>query len=150
MSSETTVVIVAVVVVVLLGLAAVGKRDRCPMCTLRNSPCVSQATHIANVGDPLFNVREASKQCLALEDHLENAQKRCMDCIRKHFLLIELFLEEAIGLDRTGRYQSLLQDKPERVRRIIAGFNARHDYIATAQQVRELRKQFVKESFEIN
>ena len=119
---------------------------KCPICMRHQKHCESE--HIANVGNPLFNVREAAKQCLALEDHLENSNKRCVDCIRKHFLLIEMFLEEAIGLDRWSRYQMLLNGKPERVRRIIADFNARHDFIATSQAVRDLRKEFVQKSFE--
>lgn len=50
--------------------------------------------------DPEFNMREVSKQCLLLEDHLNNKRKRCFDCIRKHFLIIDGFLEEAVSLEK--------------------------------------------------
>lgn len=49
--------------------------------------------------DPRFNMREAAKQCLLLEDHLNNTKKRCYDCIRKHFLTIDGLLEEAVSLE---------------------------------------------------
>ncbi len=52
--------------------------------------------------DPKFNMREAAKQCLLLEDHLNNTKKRCFDCIRKHFLIIDGFLEEAISLEKNN------------------------------------------------
>ena len=52
--------------------------------------------------DPKFNMREAAKQCLLLEDHLNNTKKRCFDCIRKHFLTIDGFLEEAISLEKNN------------------------------------------------
>jgi hypothetical protein len=53
--------------------------------------------------DPRFNMREAAKQCLLLEDHLNNVKKRCYDCIRKHFLLVDGLLEEAVGLEKDNR-----------------------------------------------
>ena len=48
---------------------------------------------------PQFNMREVTKQCLLLEDHLNNVEKQCPDCIRKHFLIIDAYLEEAVGLE---------------------------------------------------
>lgn len=50
--------------------------------------------------DPEFNMREVAKQCLLLEDHMNNNKKRCLDCIRKHFLIIDGLLEEAISLEK--------------------------------------------------
>lgn len=53
--------------------------------------------------DPKFNMRETSKQCLLLEDHLNNKKKRCFDCIRKHFLTVDGFLEEAVSLEKDNK-----------------------------------------------
>lgn len=50
--------------------------------------------------DPRFNMREVAKQCLLLEDHLNNKKKRCLDCIKKHFLIIDGLLEEAVSLEK--------------------------------------------------
>lgn len=107
------------------------------------------STKLVSVGNPLFNAREAAKQIVLLEQHLEQPELRCMDCIRKHFLTIEGLLEEAIGLDRAGRYQSLFQNKPERVRAIIAEFNNRKDYLRAAQKMRDIRKELVNASFDM-
>jgi hypothetical protein len=64
--------------------------------------------------DPRFNMREAAKQCLLLEDHLNNTKKRCYDCIRKHFLIIDGFLEEAVSLEKDNlirdHYRKLFLD----------------------------------------
>lgn len=50
--------------------------------------------------DPKFNMREVAKQCLLLEDHLNNKKKRCIDCIKKHFLMIDGLLEESVSLEK--------------------------------------------------
>lgn len=43
-------------------------------------------------------MREIIKQCVLLEDHLFQVQKRCKDCVRKHFLTIEALAEECVTL----------------------------------------------------
>ena len=43
---------------------------------------------------PYHNAREVIKQLAMLEDHLNNADKRCTDCIHKHFLTSEGLAEE--------------------------------------------------------
>lgn len=60
--------------------------------------------------DPKFNMRESSKQCLLLEDHLNNSKKRCFDCIRKHFLIIDGLLEEAISLEKDNTQRNHYRD----------------------------------------
>jgi len=46
-----------------------------------------------------FNLREACKQLVLLEDHLNQPRKRCKDCIRKHFLTLEALFEEGASLN---------------------------------------------------
>jgi hypothetical protein len=53
--------------------------------------------------DPAFNMREILKQMILLEDHLVQTEKRCRDCINKHFLAIEALAEEAITLSSPAR-----------------------------------------------
>ena len=60
--------------------------------------------------DPRFNMRETAKQCLLLEDHLNNKNKRCEDCIRKHFLTIDGFLEEAVSLEKDNAKRDYYRD----------------------------------------
>jgi hypothetical protein len=58
-------------------------------------------TNLLPILDPRFNLREASKHMILLEDHLFQPGRRCRDCCCKHMLTIEAFLEEAITLDKT-------------------------------------------------
>ena len=55
--------------------------------------------------DPKFNLREAAKNCILLEDHLFHSGKQCSDCIKKHCLMIEGFLEEGITLDKKNEHK---------------------------------------------
>ena len=54
--------------------------------------------------DPRFNLKEVAKNSILLEDHLFQITRQCNDCIKKHCLMIEGFLEEAITLDKNKEY----------------------------------------------
>ncbi len=69
--------------------------------------------------DPRFNLREATKNMILLEDHLFHQGKRCQDCILKHCLTIEGFLEEGITLDKTREYSGILNDSLTKFREIF-------------------------------
>lgn len=60
------------------------------------------------VMEPMFNVREAAKNMLLLEDHLTCPRKRCRDCIIKHFALIEAYAEEGCSLNDGAAFAPLL------------------------------------------
>ena len=47
------------------------------------------------VSDPRYNMQQIIKQSILLEEHLTNKNKRCRDCITKHFLHIIGLSEEA-------------------------------------------------------
>ena len=47
------------------------------------------------VSDPVYNMHQIVKQSILLEEHLTNKNKRCRDCITKHFLHIIGLAEEA-------------------------------------------------------
>lgn len=56
--------------------------------------------------NPMFNLREVAKHLILLEDHLFHSGKRCTQCIIKHLLTIEAFLEEAVTLDKEQKHIS--------------------------------------------
>jgi hypothetical protein len=124
-------------------------RRRCPHCQhqLAYAADHHHPVPLADLGNPLYNVREATKNIVCLEKHLENPDERCVDCISKHFLLIEGLLEEAVGLDTHHRYVALLSDKPYRLRAVARKFVDTNNYLQTAQELRELRKYLVAASF---
>jgi len=89
------------------------------------------------------NLREACKQMVLLEDHLNQPQKRCPDCIRKHFLTIEALFEEGISLDK-GDTMEYLEGKPEHLRVLFSLWASEHDPLLIAGLLREIRKPLVK------
>lgn len=72
-----------------------------------SSKCSSK--HIDPVNEPEYNVQEAIKQVLLLEQHLAEKAKYCKSCCTKHFLLIEALLEEGVWMSckRCAEYPKL-------------------------------------------
>ncbi len=89
--------------------------------------------------EPLYNVREAAKQLLMLEDHLLHVEKRCDDCIKKHFLTAEALLEEAIALDEQSE-QGWLPDVVPQLRALWSRYIQGDDKPKLMQAVRGVRK----------
>ena len=54
--------------------------------------------------DPLFNMREMCKEFTLLEDHLNQPDMQCHDCINKHLMKCEALAEEALSLDNQNQY----------------------------------------------
>jgi hypothetical protein len=103
---------------------------------------------LSKILDPRFNLREAAKNLILLEDHLFHSLKRCNDCIKKHCLLIEGFLEEGITLDKTGEYtQELIKSLNEFSilfqkisTKMMESVLTDHDCMEIAQELRKIRK----------
>ena len=105
---------------------------------------------------PLFNLREVCKQMSLLEDHLNNARKRCPDCIRKHFLTIEALFEEAVSLDKDFEYRENLDGKAQEIRDLQGAWldcrgtkTEDKDYLMIAQALRAMRKDFAPVCFDV-
>ena len=105
---------------------------------------------------PLYNLREVCKQMSLLEDHLNNARKRCPDCIRKHFLTIEALFEEAVSLDKDFQYGEHLEGKAQEMRDLQGAWldcrgkkTEGKDYLMIAQALRVIRKSFAPECFDV-
>jgi len=111
---------------------------------------------ILPVMSPLFNLREICKQSVLLEDHLNNPRKRCPDCIRKHFLTIEAFYEEALSLDKNFQYAEYLDGKAEMMRDLQGRWLDCKDtkkYSSTcgqiSQELRAIRKEYAPLCFDV-
>jgi hypothetical protein len=115
-----------------------------------DSATCKSCTDLLPVLDPMYNMREICKQLILLEDHLFQKEKRCHDCICKHFLTIEALAEEAITLDKHQKYTEL-NDIPTKVRKITKKYITNHkdtaQHAITAQELRELRKSMMQKSF---
>ena len=57
--------------------------------------CTTTCDSLDPVSDPQYNMQQIIKQSILLEEHLTNKNKRCRDCITKHFLHIIGLAEEA-------------------------------------------------------
>lgn len=123
------------------------KRNAAPSCA--GGSCAG-AKGLDPILDPKFNLREVAKHMILLEDHLFQPGRRCDDCINKHRLTLEAFLEEAITLDATGEYRDtinstlasfrqIMREWVDKVRRNPVG-DVDSVYFATAQKLRSLRK----------
>ena len=96
----------------------------------------------------LSNLREISKQCILLEDHLSQKEKSCTDCIIKHFLTLEALSEEAITLDIENKQD--IKDLPTKFRDLQKQWykkeKTNHDI---SQNIRKIRKNIMINSFPI-
>ena len=68
--------------------------------------CSSTCDSIDPVSDPRYNMQQIIKQSILLEEHLTNKNKRCRDCITKHFLHIIGLAEEAqmLATNKINKY----------------------------------------------
>ena len=99
--------------------------------------------------DVQFNLREAVKNMLLIEDHLLDKRRRCMDCCKKHMLLIESFLEEGITLDKTGKYKKKFENEIKKIRKLQKKLlEGRKNYFDIAMSIRKIRKKYLDESFD--
>jgi hypothetical protein len=71
--------------------------------------CTSTCDSIDPVSDPRYNMQQIIKQSILLEEHLTNKNKRCRDCITKHFLHINGLAEESqmLATYKIDKYQHI-------------------------------------------
>jgi len=93
-----------------------------------------------NLLDPKFNLREVCKNCILLEDHLFQREKRCDQCIVKHLLTIEAFLEEAITLDNKGELTPEIEKVLAAFKEMAKTFAQNKNYMELGQKLRDIRK----------
>lgn len=97
---------------------------------------------------PEFNLREISKQCILLEEHLNQLNKLCLDCCNKHMITVEGLLEEAISLDKDQKMTKYLQELFQQWVKIEMDYiNKKTNFIETAQKIRQFRKPLLDKHF---
>lgn len=90
-----------------------------------------------------FNLREIAKQMLLLEDHLTDSEKFCVDCIRKHMMMIEALADEAVQMDPSSHYTAECRTSSVLARRLLALFTDGTSSVSLAKAVRKKRKELV-------
>ena len=100
------------------------------------------------VSDPAYNMKQIIKQSILLEEHLSEANKRCRDCIVKHFLHIQGLHEEALWLanERCGDYPMLIETTSfysEQFDEWINAYDDNKTLLQIAGKLRDVRKKLV-------
>lgn len=98
--------------------------------------------NILPILDPRFNIREVMKNVLLLKNHLMVPENRCIQCIRKHSMIIEAFLEEGHSLDKGAKYSKLFLTEAKRIRKIQCMLKAkgRGAYYDMCQELNKMQK----------
>jgi hypothetical protein len=110
---------------------------------LRRRTTSSSLKHLLPLFNPKYNLREMCKEAVLLEDHLSHSEKRCDDCITKHFLKLEGLAEEAITLDDKGVLPHWFDSIPGFIRKQHNTFaSSPGKWKDVAQGVRQMRKYF--------
>lgn len=111
-----------------------------------NHKCPRKILPILN---PCFNIREIVKNILLLEDHLLIPERRCLQCIKKHSLIIEAFLDEAITIDKSQKYIKILKHLPKKMRKIQKNILiGRSKYYDIAMDLKKIRTPLMDIAFD--
>ena len=101
------------------------------------------------VSDPKYNMQQIVKQSILLEEHLANKNKRCRDCITKHFLHIIGLAEEAqmLATNKIDQYP-LIPECVELYNRLFKKWLKEGDYGETGilyccDELRTMRKRLI-------
>lgn len=100
------------------------------------------------VSDPKYNMQQIVKQSILLEEHLANKNKRCRDCITKHFLHIIGLAEEAqmLATNNVEKYP-LINECVELYNRAFQKWLKNHDsdinYLDCCDELRNMRKRLI-------
>jgi hypothetical protein len=102
------------------------------------------------VSDPKYNMQQIVKQSILLEEHLANKNKRCRDCITKHFLHIIGLAEEAqmLATNNIQKYP-LINECVELYNKLFKNWLKNHDTdventcLNTCDELRMMRKRLI-------
>jgi hypothetical protein len=72
--------------------------------------CTTSCSGIDPVSEPEYNMKQIAMQSILLEEHITQKEKRCRDCIAKHFLHMQGLHSEALWLagDHAKEYPYLV------------------------------------------
>lgn len=140
--SAFNVILILLIIASLLVLFVYNKKSAtgCGCNCKPSSTCTGKECALLPVTDPAFNLRETAKQMLLLEDHLSNEGKMCSQCIIKHSLTIEGYLEEALCLDCDNKYTAEINETLAEFKKIEKGFLHGKDPKQLSQDLRGVRK----------
>lgn len=141
--------IVMVVLSVVFITAALMKKTNTQYSTSNATTCQAHVCgSIDPVSNPDYNMRDVIEQSLLLEDHLVSKNKRCIDCICKHFLTIHAECVESVAVagPKVKNYP-LMKENPEFYDKLFKYWLKNKDndevYLEVAEKLRLRRKELV-------
>lgn len=153
METSSLIIIAGVVLVIILVILASGNYPIFNSSSVNSSNKESWNAHngekgIDPVSDPAYNMKQVAKQCILLEEHIAEKNKRCRDCITKHFLHIIGLLNEALWLATTNvETYPYLREANEMFERLFNKWLANYTNEAVLQQIleelRRMRKKII-------
>ena len=139
--------IVALLLLLVVLLVVVPKKQFNPKVK-KQGTCSASCGALDPVNDPDYNVREAIKQTLLLEQHLAEKSKYCKSCICKHFLIIEGLYDESVWMacNKCKDYPKL-EESEEFIKGLFKKWHANMDdeetRLDTLTKLREWRREMV-------
>ena len=134
-------IIISLIFVIAIGILILSSKEKIqPIPKCNTQTCGSNNSKLLPIMDPAFNLRESSKQMILLEDHLSCAGKLCQDCVKKHLLMIEGLLEEALSLDMNGDYKQLIEHTIEDLRNAEKAWLKGGEPCTVSHMIRKIRK----------
>jgi hypothetical protein len=107
---------------------------------------VHSCKSIDPVSDPKYNMQQIVKQSILLEEHLANKNKRCRDCITKHFLHIIGLAEEAqmLATNKIDQYP-LINECIELYNRLFKKWleDPENNVLYCCDELRNMRKRLI-------
>jgi hypothetical protein len=115
---------------------------------------VHSCKSIDPVSDPKYNMQQIVKQSILLEEHLANKNKRCRDCITKHFLHIIGLAEEAqmLATNKIDKYP-LINDCVDLYNKLFQYWLKNNDanteavVLECCDELRNMRKKLIAKYF---
>ncbi len=99
--------VILIIILVSLLLAMQIKHNKNNKKETKGGSCdIKSCGALDPVSNPAYNMQQIVKQSILLEEHITNKNKRCRDCITKHFLHIIGLAEEAqmLATDKCYKY----------------------------------------------
>ena len=147
-----TLIVLLIVIVLLLQSKPVSNQNICTASQTAEQTAEqtgNENTKLLPIMDPAFNLRESAKQMILLEDHLSCAAKLCQDCVKKHLLMIEGLLEEALSLDMNGSYKQIVEQTLAKLRDAEKAWVNGQDPCIVSHTIRKIRKPLHTQFFNV-
>lgn len=146
------ILIAVVVLIVLLAILVVfaPKAPAFKKAQAMPGKCSASCNALEPVNEPDYNVQEAIKQVLLLEQHLAEKAKYCKSCITKHFLLVEGLLSEAVWMSckRCSEYPKL-EESVEFFKKLFKEWHEKMDDEKTRLEVLDKLRQWRREMVDL-